>query len=458
MVNKIRKFADKNNLFSRGERVLVALSGGADSVCLLYVLLALKSEYELVVDAVHVNHMLRGAEAERDADFCKALCDKLGVRLHLCVEDVNAYAEISGKSIETAARDVRYKVFAQLKELHGYDKIAVAHHAQDNAETILMHLLRGSGLTGLRGILPKRDAIVRPLLEMSRKDILEFLSENNIQYVTDSTNAQTKNARNRIRHGLLAEIRQNYNPNIVQTLSETAHLLRADSEYIEMQAQCAYADTVSKLEDALLVHMQKYSMLPEAIALRVMKKAISECIGSAQDIPFDTVLRAHTHCLNRAVGSRVDLPMGAAAVLEHTGLYMYKHSSVIEYLYNINPGEVIFLEEAGMTLYTELTDCIGEEADNAAYFDYEGIAMPLVVRNRRSGDKIKLQGMTGSKKLKEYFIDTKIDKHIRDIWPLVCAGDEILWICGKRKSVLCAANKNTKKVLKITCEGKRYEI
>ena len=460
MILKIKSFIRENQLLSEGDRVLVALSGGADSVCLLSILLALKDEYSFSLAAVHVNHNLRGDEADADAAFCTALCEKLGVRLHSCSADVQSLAREKRLSIEAAAREARYRIFYSLCEQNGYSKIAVAHNAQDSAETVLMHLLRGSGLDGLRGILPKRDNVIRPLLCVTRDEIEGYLTDGGLSYVTDSTNAEDVYLRNRIRHDLLPKLVDEYNPNLIQTLLQTVTLLQKDAQCLDALAQSCEEQSLRREGDFCLINTANYPK-EQAVSFRIIRKAIAMCIGKTQDIPFDTVLRCDALCRVGQVGRTVDLPMGYCVTLEQDGyLVLCKRDAVEPYLYFIGDALPYVLELPNGTLTLELAES-GKDTADCVYFDLDKISGGLCVRNRRQGDALSLKGMGGRKKLKEFFIDAKIPKHLRDTLPLLCCDDgkTILWVCGKRKCVGYDMDENTAKVIKCTFRGaNRHEI
>lgn len=452
MIKKIQLYIEDNCLLAQGDSVLCALSGGADSVCLLSVLLALQERYALSVAAVHVNHQLRGEEAERDARFCETLCARLGVKLHMYTVDVNAYAKAHGLGIEAAARTVRYAHFDALCARFGYRKVAVAHNAQDNAETILMHLMRGSGLDGLRGILPQRDNIIRPLLCVDRDEIEVYLKDKELTFVTDSTNLQTQYSRNRVRHELMELICKAYNPNIVHTLLETSYLLSRDAEFLNVQAQAAAEKAVTVKENKVFVHAREYAALPEAVALRVMKDAVSRHMQKQTDIPFDTVKRCHELCRGKETGKCVTLPDGGSAAMEHGRLVLSDALPVQEYMYSLPADSSVYVPEGNAVISAWVTDVKEKDTETTVYFDLDKIVLPLCVRNRRKGDRVQLSGMKGTKKLQDYFIDTKVARSERDLWPLVCSGEDILWICAKRKSAMCETDEKTNQFLKLTYE------
>ncbi len=458
MVNKVLQFTAENGLLKDGDRVLVALSGGADSVCLLHMILQMKAHFLIDVDAVHINHNLRGEEALRDADFCAELCETLCVRLHTESVDVTALAQEKNISIETAAREARYTTFDVLTEKYAYTKIAVAHNANDQAETVLMHLLRGSGLDGLRGILPMRDKIIRPLLSVSREEIEEYITKNNLSYVTDSTNLEDAYLRNRIRHDLLPKLIEAYNPNFVETMLQTTSLLQKDAQFFAELTDSYEKERICRSGNYYVVHTKNYPE-QQAVSLRLMKQAIAMCIGQSQDIPFDTILRCDALCREKEVGKSVDLPFGYCARMEQNArLVLGKKSAATPYQYFTGeafPCEIVL---ANGSVWIEPADSLGKELPDCVYFDLDKLEGLICIRNRRAGDVLQLKGLAGTKKLKEYFIDAKIPKHLRDDWPLLCCGDTILWVCGKRKCEGFDADEKSERIIKCVYRGKSCEI
>lgn len=457
MISKVKQYTDENKLLMQGDRVLVALSGGADSVALLAVILSLKECYDLEVAAVHINHGLRGDEAERDAQFCVQLAERFGVYLHLYRADVRLFAKERKLGIEAAAREVRYNEFERLCREKGYTKIAVAHHAGDNAETVLMHLLRGSGIDGLRGILPQRGNIIRPLLSVTREEIEAFLQENELTYVTDSTNLETEFLRNRIRHGLLKDIETKYNPNFINTLSEMSQLLTQESLYLNTCADTAFASVCKQTQQGILLDTKAYADLAQAIAFRVMKIAIARTLSKWNDISFDTVKRCHKLCVSGEIGKRVDLSEGYFATMEHDGLLFSKTGDADGYCVKLSIGQTLYLPQVDAYLKAQIVNAAGKDTINCVYFDYDKLPQPLVCRTRLPGDVLQPSGMQGTKKLQDYFTDEKIARSRRDVWPLVCAGNTVLWVCGKRKSGLYAIDAQTKQILKLTYEVNHHE-
>lgn len=452
MIKKVEQYILENQLIDCGDKVLVALSGGADSVCLLRVLLDLREKRGFTVAAVHLNHHLRGEEAERDAAFCAQVCAKAGIVLHSLDADVAAEAKKRGQSVETAAREIRYALFDRLCVEKGYNKLAVAHNAQDNAETILMHLLRGSGSEGLRGILPMRGNIIRPLLCVTREEIEAYLACLGADFVTDSTNFETDYARNRIRHELLALMRKEYNSNLIETLGNTGYLMARDSDYLQLCAKEALQAVCTLEAEAVLVSRDAYMALHEAVALRVMKMAIAHVHGSMLDLPFDMVHRCHKLCCAGTAGKQVALLGGYAACMEYEHLRIARPENAVDYSYELLPGNRIYIPQADAYVSAELVESVDAGGKNIVYLDYDAISGPLVIRNRRAGDRFAPSGMSGTKKLQDFFVDAKLPARERSYWPLVCTADALLWVCGMRSSALCKAEAHTKRILKLTYE------
>lgn len=446
---KIQCFIEQNGLITDGDKVVVALSGGADSVCLLTVLCSFAPKLSLSLYAAHVNHMLRGDDADADESFCRKLCERLGVELRLLKCDVADEARRSKESVEAAARRIRYAYFAELMNELGASKLATAHNKNDNAETSLMHYIRGSGLDGLRGIVPKRaDGIVRPLLCVKRDEIEAYLAEIGQEYVTDTTNFCDIYSRNKLRLKLLPQLAEEYNPQIINALADNAQLIAYDAEYINRQSRNEYERLACEYVNGVYIDAAEYEMLDKAISLRVIKFAIAYVKGSDKDISYDTVMRC-AELFASSEHKAVSISAELVARREYDRIYFERYSrGEVQYCYEAVLDEDIYIQEADVTFRLTVTDTVQKE-ENCEYFDYNLCDGQIYIRSRKNGDRFVPYGMTGKKKLKDFFIDEKLRAEQRARVPIVVCGEELLWISGVRRSNLYKVSKETKNILKI---------
>lgn len=443
---KLSLYIEKHGLIDAGDKVLVALSGGSDSVCLIKALCELKSRYKIAIVASHVNHMIRGDEAERDERFCADLCKKLGIELEVKRVDVPKIAKEEKKSLELAAREVRYEFFDELCEKHGINKVATAHNKNDNAETVLMNFMRGSGIAGLCGIDVKRKNIIRPLLCMDKKEILDYIEANGLEYVTDSTNLLSDYTRNKIRLEMIGYIEKEFNPNFTATISRSCESIKADSDFLESEAQRLSGEYVKEEKGRVFIELEKMGQLAAALRYRIIRKAILKARGNISDIGFDAVKR-----IDELKGGKADVADGIYALYSYGRVYFEKTCVKTDYEYELNLGGKVYIKEDKSYICCEIADKSEIKREkNCVYFDCDNIKS-LKVRNRRPGDAIKTEA--GSKKIKNLFIDEKIPVFKRDSMPMVVCGDTILWICPLRRCSEFKINEKTKKVIKVKYIG-----
>lgn len=411
-----------HKLISKGDRVLLALSGGSDSVCLLYVLNELKSVLGFELFACHLNHDIR-EEADSDMAFVKELCENLNVQCFFKKTDIKSVAKSEKISEELAGRNARYAFFDELSEEHNINLIATAHNKNDSAETILMHMVRGAGTDGLSGITYKRGNIIRPLLDAEKKEIEEFCKKNGYKFVTDKTNAETIYTRNKIRLELLPKICAEYNPAFIDVVTKNAKSIRSDAEFLDIEAEKAY----NIIKTSTGIRIAEIQKLHPSIARRVIIKSIKEYLKTEQNIQsvyVESILRLVEKGKS---GSSVNIGENIRCVIE-SGNLIYKKSteSETEYFYNLRLGEKKYIKEAGVSITLTEWNGVGEKF----FFDSPD---HISVRNRRKGDIFYPSGMTGRKKLSDFFTDCKIPLSQRAVIPIITCGDDIVWIVGKRR-------------------------
>lgn len=403
------KTVKEHNLLSEGDRVLVGLSGGADSVTLLRLLLQIADKYGITVGAAHINHQLRKT-ADRDMNFCSELCDKLGVHLDILTVDIRSAAKTQGLSEELCARNVRYDFFESL----GYDKIATAHNKNDNAETILFNFMRGAGTAGLCGIPYRRKNIIRPLLDIKKADITEFCEENGYGFVTDETNFEEIYTRNRIRLSLIPQIENTFNGNFVDTVTENAELLRFDKEFLEASAEKLYSGEITS---------QLADKLPCAMLYRLIQLYYKERTKESQRLSVTFVKKLAELLKSGQTGSKIDLPKGFEGYISYGKLFIDKKSEATEFEYPIFPDKPLYIREIGKTVLLK-----SDKNGKIALPDTAG----LTVRNKRVGDLFYPAGMQGKKRLSDYFTDKKIPQKQRFDIPILTKNGDIVSVIGYR--------------------------
>jgi tRNA(Ile)-lysidine synthase len=462
LLANVKKTIQKHQMLAPGDRVLVAVSGGPDSICLLSTLHALSGELGLSLQVAHLDHMLRGKESADEALFVAAHAEQLGIPSTIGSVDVAARCREQGLSVQAAAREARYAFLSRTADRIGATRIATGHTATDQAETVLLRLLRGAGSSGLAGIPPVRGPFVRPLIETTREQVLEHLERSGLRFVTDPSNQKPLYTRNRIRLELMPVL-ERFNPRIVETLNTEAALLKDESEALDLAAGSAARSTAEKQGDGFVVQRQPFLALHPAIRRRLFRRLADDLAGGPSglsSVQIDEVLQFMSAT---STGRTMRLP--AELTIERT----YE-----QYLIGPPPAVVAFsrqLQVPGRThipecsIAVEAMLCSGPEAPLdtnycwQALFDYDKISLPLLVRNRRPGDRLHPAGLGGkSKKLQDLLVDAKVPRRRRDAVPLLCSGTEILWAMGVRTDQRFLAQSDTKQRLlvgvKKQAEGK----
>lgn len=459
MISKMFNTIMKHNMVSPGDRVLAGVSGGPDSVALLHGLYILQDRLKIKVYAAHLDHRFRGEESFEDARFVEDFCRRLGVPCIKEAVDVPAYIEKTGLSPEEAAREVRYDFFDRAASKVDAAKIALGHNLDDQAETVMMRVLRGTGLKGLQGIEPVRDGrFIRPLIEISRSEIEAYLDLNGLGYRTDSTNLKPEYHRNRIRLELLPLLEREYNPNIKRVLAGMAEILGWDVELLEDLAEAAYNEAAHDDNGQVFLSLDRLVKAPRAISSRMIRRACGQVVHGLKDIELVHVKQVMAFLQSPGRGPITQLPRGLTVEKRGGCLVFSKGRAApapkFEYILAI-PGSVT-IPEAGYEIRAEIVPRGEEHADLKPgilmeHLDFDKInASRLVVRNRRSGDRFVPLGVNGSKKLKDFFIDEKVPGYLRDEIPLVTDGHDILWVVGYRMSGSHRVTGDTRRLLRLT--------
>jgi tRNA(Ile)-lysidine synthase len=441
-------------MVDNGSRILIGLSGGADSVCLLHVLTMLRQKYLISLHALYIDHGLRPGETDREIQFCCKICEQHETPFLTKSVDVKSYAKTGKLNMQEAARLLRYRTYEETAYEINANKIALGHTADDQAETILMRLFRGSGPTGLAGIPPVRKNIIRPLIEIERKDIENFLGSEGINFITDSSNAKKDYLRNRVRLSLMPILRE-FNPDITGTLSKTAAIFREEERYFEILVTKTLMKLISrKTETRIELFLTPFEIMDKVIMRRVLRRAIDETKG-LRGVSFIHIEDMVNLIKTGSPGDRIYLPGGIRVIKDYSTLILTSEAPLTLSSYTLTiPGETI-LKEAGVLIKASEAEIQQPEAfeqgiwKSHGIFDADTIRLPLTARPRNDGDFFYPLGFGKRKKLQDFFVDQKVPRDERNRIPLIVSGGNILWVVGHRADDRFKVTEKTKRVLKL---------
>lgn len=439
LLDSILQFATRHGMFARHYRVGVAVSGGADSVCLLEVLVALRQHWDLSLEVIHLDHQLRGAESEADAEFVRSLAERHRLAFVLERANVTEYAAARGENLEQAARNLRLEFFRRLRAARGLDRIATGHTRSDQAETVLLRFLRGSGASGLTGILPvTEEGLVRPLLETSRSEIEQWLSARGIPWRLDRTNQDPRFRRNRIRLETLPALIRDFNPRLEAELAQTAELARAEEQFWKGYCDSLAAQLFLPAGPAILLPCAALAGLPQAVVRRLVRLAIERVKGHLRQIEFRHVESVVELIVSKKGSGRVLLP-GADVLRSFDWVRIGPTPSrlapeVPQAVLLQVPGETVL--EGVVTIHARLAQGLPadwgynkSEAGPGRWdaLDWERLAKPLSLRCWRPGDAYQQAGAKKREKLKDMFQKARIPLWERRFWPIIESSQEIVW-------------------------------
>ena len=396
---------------------MVALSGGADSVFLLYALYEIADDFQFKIGACHIEHGIRGESSIRDMKFAEELCNKLGIEFFSKRFDVPEIAKNEKLSVEAAGRKVRYEYFSHIMKEHGYNILATAHHLDDKIETVVMNILRGCSLRGFAGIEYKNSYIIRPLLDITKKEIVGVLAEKNIEYCTDETNSDLSYTRNRIRHVLMPALKE-FNPAVEDAFLRQSTIFSDEDDYMNSVADKVYENCVC---DGKIV-LDKFQKCHIAIQRRVIYRFLSDVKGTSADITASDVEVCVDMCKKGETGKKLSLSDGVEVGTEYGCFGLAASTEIPDFEYKLSINNPVLIKELGikLTIFPEGGTLSINENDN------------VIVRNRRKGDVFCPTGMTGRKKIKEFFSDLKIPRYDRSKIPLIIVNGDIASVPGIR--------------------------
>lgn len=450
----------REKLIDENDNVLVALSGGADSVSLLHILNSIKNDVKIKnIYAFHLNHQIRWIDSHKDASFSYDICKKLNIPCFLKSYNVLKYSKENKISVEEAAREVRYNFLFQIKEKLNINKIAVAHNLDDQCETIIMRLFRGTGTSGLRGMdYFNKNNVIRPLLDIKREEIEEYCISNDINFINDNTNFEDVYTRNKIRLKLIPYIEKNFSYNFKNNIFKLSKNIREEDLFIDNIVKKIFDENVCIIDDdTLKFDVENIKSFDKVIQKRIIKKSyefINKGINGLENIHVDDGIKVLD---SEKTNVSIDLPNGVVIEKAYNDFYIGKTRNKhkvknIEYLINI--GDKMYLSDFDLYIETKIVDRdktkrLNTSSSTSKSFDYDKIKGNLIIRNRKEGDKIKILGLGGTKKIKDIFIDNKIPNAQKDNIPILSDENKIIWIYGYQMSDEAKIDENTTKILRV---------
>ena len=462
MIDKIKKYIEKHRLFETGQRIVVAVSGGSDSIALLKVLEMVSDEYRLTLIAAHLNHGLR-EEAGYEEQFVRGISNEMMINFECKTVDITSIKKGSGKSTEDISRIVRYQFLNDVAKKYQAQKIALGHHLNDQSETVLINFLRGSGPEGLKGMLPVRDSLyIRPLLGVSRNEILSFLDSHKIPFMNDTSNTEDVFLRNRIRHLLIPELKEKYNPKLEESLNNMAEIMRLEDDYMKMITDNTLSEwDVEPDDDEITIRISELKKYHKAIQRRILKVLLRRSTPNSQGIGYPHIKAVLDFAYRNHPSGYLNLPHNIEVSREYDSLVIsgWKEFGKINigkksdhlYFEVTLPGSVNVAQLGIIIKFSFVEPPVQIKADenNIVYMDYDRIVLPLIIRTGKPGDRIQPLGMKGTKKIKSFFIDEKIPINKRKIFPLLLDKESVIWIVGMRLSERVKITEKTRQILKV---------
>lgn len=476
-------FVQEHELIPKNGSLVIGVSGGPDSVCLLHILAKLRKQLGIHIHVAHLNHGLRKSESEADAEYVARLSDQLGISATIERENVEAYRCQHHLTLEEAAREVRYNFFARVAHSIGTNRVATGHTADDQVETILMRLIRGTGAWGMRGIQPlslrglisqPSLVVIRPLLEVGHSDTQAYCQAHNLNPRIDSSNLSSLFLRNRIRHEVIPVLRT-INPSVEKTLLHTTALLADEQSFLEEQVAQVWDRVVSCKKETLMLNTELICSFHPALQRCILREAFIRLLGDTNDIGRKHVEKAR-EALSLPAGKRVSLPRGLTLYVDYGNCFMGTETAPTPPIPPVQremtlevPGETVlsgWRVQATIQLREELdlAQALGDSKVHSvpgqrglaysytACLDFDATGSELVTRIRHPGDKFQPLGMSSSKKLQDFMVDAHIPQYWRDRIPLVCSPNHIVWVVGWRIDDRVKVTEGTRRLLRLKFE------
>lgn len=457
LIKKIKNFISNNSLITENDKILVGLSGGPDSIFLLYFLY---NNFKNKIVIAHINHKLRGIDSDLDEKFVRKISQKLKIPLYVKRENIKKLSKENKKSIEEYGREVRFSFFKKILKVENLTKISLGHNFDDNIETIFINFIKGSGTKGLTGISEKINNIIHPIINIKKDDILNYLNANKIEYRSDKTNFEDEFLRNKIRNYLIPIIEKEFNKNFKEKIISLSNILKYEDSLIENLIKNVERDVLTFFDELIKIDLNKFKNLHLSIKRRLIRKAISylteiESLRECSLEHIDKVISLE----NKKTGSKIELPKEIIAIKDIDKIVFERKNSLIEDFYIEIPSLGTY-SKIGMKIELLLVEKFVKGQDPfTSFFDYDKVQFPLKIRKPKFGEKFKPLGLNSYKKLQDFFVDSKIPKDIRWNLPILLdKKNDILWLIGVRISETYKVTDLTKRVIciKIKLEDFRW--
>jgi len=454
LITRFKKVITEQHLISKKDRVLIAVSGGVDSVVLFHLFYYIKDEFLLSLKIVHLNHNIRGEEANRDRKFVEQLAEQYNIPTSVAEVDVPQYIQEQKYSIEEGARILRYQFFNEELEKSEYNYLALGHNANDQAETILDHFIRGSGIRGLSGMNYIRGQFIRPMLSFTRKEIETYAQKNSLSYVTDTSNMEIKYKRNKIRHQLIPYLQAEFNPNIVNTILQTGNIIQENNIFLKSEAKKVFkACLISYKKNKIILDIEQFLSYFSVLQVYVLFY-LSELFSIEEKaLNFSKINNFLSYIKKGKIGTKFPISSEWEIIIDHNGLVLYQPDGKdFEFKITLKKHYALFDNEKIFTaqlINKEQLPKIFTETKNVEYIDFDKAKDPLTIRNYRPGDRFIPLNMKGHKKVSDFFTDKKVPLHLRKEIPLLTCSEDIIWIVGYQIDDRFKITDNSQTILKI---------
>ena len=447
---KVLKFTDDKNLIGKNDKVLIALSGGPDSVFLFYFLNKYKRKFKVSLGAVHINHKLRGADSDSDEKFCKELCERFSVPFYAIKKNVKGYAKKKKLSLEEAGREIRYREFGKTAKENNFTKIATAHNCSDNAETVFLNLIKGTGVKGLAGIPYQRENIIRPLLILTKSEILKYLEDNGISFRTDASNLQSKYDRNFIRNELFPLIRNKLNPAIEEKVFNASSLIRSFSNLFEKIIDSAAGEVSEFRNGRLKISVAALKKFDGEIAGDILRTSIEKKIGISLNFKN---LKDILSLIQAETGTQIVLPKGITALRERNEIIVLKkkiESKFSNTAVEIKSGQMVKLNSKKISIVNSIKLPLKFSSNrNREYISADNIEENFFIRRWKPGDRFHPIGLEGTKKLSDFLNEQKISSIDKKNQLVLTNSGKIVWVIGLRLDERFKITDNTKRIFEL---------